>query len=681
MKRLLLPVTGISFFLLWYFTSPAFLPSRYPIVFTDGTAHDVGAVTWTKYLLDPGPTGDAFRHLVLPEHSFLIVKYFVVLLVCMFLPSLFMTSVKSSYTDKFRAGRKLIKNVFVSKWKFKFMSLFRSGVHFTSWQKVPRTAEVSHLLMLGSTGSGKTQAIAKLLNDIFARGDKVVMLDTKGDYTAYACDPEKAFLISPGDARTPTWEVGSDIPSQLDLEVLLDALVEKEGSDNPIWPLSARAALKAVILKLLDRKRNFNFKDLDEELLPANIRMAAKVYDPKLYDTIKDPTNETGQSVLFTLNSMSGGLSSLYGNGREAFSVSNFLNDPSKSRLILRRHPSQEFTFKLSARLLLGVLQVQVLSMPDSKKRRVWVILDELAVLGEFRPLIEFLERGRSKGLCVVAGIQDYGTIEKYYKEESRSLYTNFVSKIFLAMKEPNSAKYYADSIGENTYDRVTTTANKNSIFSLTPAVSTQVAPQNIPIVSQSQLLHTPRPSKNGIYAYADIVSYPIARIKFPITPLVPKYPDFIPAANGISDPSPPPAAPSGGGASASMKNEQKQEQKESETTRKEKDKNAVTFTKHQKLPDQTKENLRYFRTALEKKFHPHKSTGVLKDLLQISEVLVAAHFMAIPDSLEVVHASVETEKDVSTHISQKDKKEHLATPHELKRKAYAHVKKKDNNG
>ena len=674
MKRLLLPVTGISFFLLWYFTSPAFLPSRYPIVFTDGTAHDVGAVTWTKYLLDPGPTGDAFRHLVLPEHSFLIIKYLVVLLVCMFLPSLFITSVKSSYQDRFRSGRKLIKSVFVSKWKFKSMSLFRSGVHFTSWQKVPRTAEVSHLLMLGSTGSGKTQAIAKLLNDIFARGDKVVMLDTKGDYTAYACDPEKAFLISPGDARTPTWEVGSDIPSQLDLEVLLDALVEKEGSDNPIWPLSARAALKAVILKLLDRKRNFNFKDLDEELLPSHIRMAAKVYDPKLYDTIKDPTNETGQSVLFTLNSMSGGLSSLYGNEKEAFSVSNFLQDPSKSRLILRRHPSQEFTFKLSARLLLGVLQVQVLSMPDSKKRRVWVILDELAVLGEFRPLIEFLERGRSKGLCVVAGIQDYGTIEKYYKEESRSLYTNFVSKLFLAMKEPNSAEYYSKSIGENTYDRITTTANKNSIFSLTPAVSTQVSPQNVPIVSQSQLLHTPRPSKNGIFAYADIASYPIARIKFPITPLVPKYPDFIPAANVFSDPPPPPAAPAGG-SSSYIKNEQQPAQKESDTTQK--DKNAVTFTKNQKLPDTTKENLKYFRTALEKKFHPHKSMGVLKDLLQISEVFVSAHFMAIPDSLEVVHASSEAEKDVSKIVSQKDKKEHLATPHELKRKV-SHVQKKN---
>lgn len=678
MKRLLLPITGLSFFLFWYFVSPDIFPSRYPLAFSDGTYHDVGAESWTKYLLDPGSTGDAFRHLVLPEHSFLIIKYLVVLIVCMFLPSLFMTSVKSSYTDKFRAGRKLIKSVFVSKWKFKFMSLFRSGVHFTSWQKVPRTAEVSHLLMLGSTGSGKTQAIAKLLKDIFERGDKVVMLDTKGDYTSYACDPEKAFLISPGDARTPTWEVGSDIPSQLDLEVLLDALVEKEGSENPIWPLSARAALKAVILKLLDRKKNFTFQDLDEELLPHNIRQAAKVYDPKLYDTIKDPTNETGQSVLFTLNSMSGGLSSLYGNGKETFSVSNFLQDPSKSRLILRRHPSQEFTFKLSARLLLGVLQVQVLSMPDSKKRRVWVILDELAVLGEFRPLIEFLERGRSKGLCVVAGIQDYGTIEKYYKEESRSLYTNFVSKMFLAMKEPNSAKYYAESIGENTYDRITTTANKNSIFSLTPAVSTQVAPQNVPIVSQSQLLHTPRPSKKGIFAYADIASYPIARIKFPITPLIPKYPDFIPYANGISDPPPPPTAPSGGGASASMKNEQKQEQKESETTQK--DKNAVTFTKHQRLPDQTKENLKYFRTALEKKFHPHKSMGVLKDLLQIAEVLVSAHFMAIPDSLEVIHASVETEKDVSTNISQKDKKEHLATPHELKRKVQ-HVQKKDNNG
>lgn len=53
--------------------------------------------------------------------------------------------------------------------------------------------------------------------------------------------------------------------------------------------------------------------------------------------------------------------------------------------------------------------------MTDSKTRRIWLILDEFPQLGKLENFAQYLEVGRSKGMCVIQGLQDLAQLEEIY--------------------------------------------------------------------------------------------------------------------------------------------------------------------------------------------------------------------------------------------------------------------------
>lgn len=488
---------------------------------------------WTLWLLSPGKTGNAFRAFIFAYHKSLFISYGGVFFVCIVLPMLFLSFKTTSYRDRLKTGQDVLPDTWRGRLRLRRLSLRQSGVHFTPLQKIDKTLESTHLILLGSTGAGKTQSMQKLLKDLIARKDKCLILDSKGDYTSWLCDPSDTILLSPGDHRTPVWQAGLDIRKP-DIDLIVQALIEEDKHMAPEWHLAARAAMRAVLLLTQEHRPAFTFHDLDQSLSPDIVREAARRYDPKLYATLKNPDSETARGVLFVLNSLSQGLSEItpaHTTGRRTFSLNGWLTDTNQTRLILKRHPSQAFTFRLTARLLLGVLQGLVMTLPEDRSRRIWLIMDELSVLRKFPPLVDFLERGRSKGLCVVAGIQDWGTMEQFYEAEARTLYTCFVNKFFLSMREPVSAEYYSKSLGESTFERTTTTANRNNVFAVMPALSTQVQTQTRPTISASDLLQIPppNPKQKKIHGYSQISGYPLAKISFSVEPMPRKFPEFIP--------------------------------------------------------------------------------------------------------------------------------------------------------
>ena len=619
MRRVFALVFGVLVWVGWYVLNPSVLPSRYGVPYSDGRQHPVGVVDWTIWLFSPTHTGTAFRTWVYTAHKPLFLIYAILFLLCLILPLTFGIFKKGGYRDRWKSGFVVLPDSAGGRRRLAAISRKLSGVHFSPIQRIDRLEESTHLAVLGSTGSGKTQSLLKLLQDVVKRGDKCLILDSKGDYTSWLCDPARAVLISPDDARTPQWLVGRDI-RRPELDLIVQALIEEDKNMSPEWHLAARAALRATLLYTQGANPAFSFHDLDRNLDPDTVRKAAQLYDKKLYDTLRDPGSETGRGVLFVLNSLAQGLSEISPpSAPSTFSVTQWLSDPAKPLLILKRHPAQEFTFRLTARLLLGVLQGQVMSLPEDRNRRIWLIMDELSVLHRFPPLVDFLERGRSKGLCVVGGIQDWGTIEQYYEAESRTLFTCFVNKIFLSMREPVSAKYYSESLGETTYERTTTTENKNNVFSLMPALSTQVQTHKEPAVSQSDLLQLerPDPKKGIIRGFTQITGYPLARISFKVEKMPVVYPEFIPIpppGTGGGGARPPGNGPldSGSGDGRSLLPE-----------------NARTVTGEalrvaspdEPQPDVGEESLAYSRQTLSERFHPDETPGGREGLQFAEEV------------------------------------------------------------
>jgi type IV secretory pathway TraG/TraD family ATPase VirD4 len=98
----------------------------------------------------------------------------------------------------------------------------------------------------------------------------------------------------------------------------------------------------------------------------------------------------------------------------------------------------------------------EILSLEDDPNRRIWLFLDELATLGKIDALLQAFSLGRSKGLCVVAGIQDMGKIEHHYNPMlAKSISNTFGTKIFLRCSDVETSQWASKVLGDqDIYER-----------------------------------------------------------------------------------------------------------------------------------------------------------------------------------------------------------------------------------
>ena len=78
------------------------------------------------------------------------------------------------------------------------------------------------------------------------------------------------------------------------------------------------------------------------------------------------------------------------------------------------------------------------------------MVVDELGALNKIPMLVDGLTLGRSKGLSMWIGIQDFGRIDVMYGRHMReTLWNNCNTKIIFRVSSPDTARFLADSIGQ----------------------------------------------------------------------------------------------------------------------------------------------------------------------------------------------------------------------------------------
>jgi hypothetical protein len=110
--------------------------------------------------------------------------------------------------------------------------------------------ETSHLLMTGTTGSGKTNAFHILLPQIRQRGDKAIIVDVTGTYISQYYNPATDFILNPLDSRSQYWHPWADCHLDSHYDVLANSFIpENNHAKDPFWDNASRAVLKATLRK------------------------------------------------------------------------------------------------------------------------------------------------------------------------------------------------------------------------------------------------------------------------------------------------------------------------------------------------------------------------------------------------------------------------------------------------
>jgi type IV conjugative transfer system coupling protein TraD len=335
-----------------------------------------------------------------------------------------------------------------------------------------KDSETRHFLIMGSTGSGKTNLVHNLLPQVKQKDQTAIIIDQTGEIIARYYNPERGDIIfNPFDGRSKSWDFWQDCSTSEELERFSKILFSfnrkrSRSYSDPFWEQSAQYVFNSCAEYLI-RTGNTNLTALKLLAIEANLdELRKKLKGTAAERYLTDDGKGVASSVLSTLATSAKPISYLPDdNTNGTFSLKeHFENIKSGSNawLFLSTKPSsRELTLPLIACLTELALS-KLMDIGIDQRRRVWCVFDELASLGNLPALSPLMAEGRKYGACVVAALQSLNQIYDHYGAYAgSSIFGQFGTCFFFRNTEPAIAKMFSSMCGTETITR----QQKNTSF------------------------------------------------------------------------------------------------------------------------------------------------------------------------------------------------------------------------
>lgn len=431
------------------------------------------------------------------------------------------------------------------------------GINFPPGIVMSRDRESRHTMITGGVGSGKTQTMRHMILEAMRRGDKLMVLDTKGDMTAGL--PGGIVLLAPQDARSAAWDVATDCVSKQDARELAARFIPK--SDDPMWSEAAREIFVTCVASLqAEKPKAWTWADLHSRAImePEVLLGFSRKYNPAASQFLADPTSKTSMSILTTFKahlSTIEALAQAWGkNGDKAFPVSRWLHETEGTvPIVLQRDGRYPKLSNAWISGLLGILSSHVgsPSFAESDERRVWLFLDEFPQLEQMEDFSALMDLGRSKGVCIVMSAQDTSQIRIRYGRDRTSSWLSMVgTHIVSRLNVGDGAEDVSRAIGMQEVEvPVTSTGHSGGRHSKSISVQTRQRP----VITASEISSQLGPHSNGVRVMFIGVGEEIHIVDIPYEPFDEERKAHVPAAwtksgsDRVPTPDPEATPPSGG--------------------------------------------------------------------------------------------------------------------------------------
>ena len=321
----------------------------------------------------------------------------------------------------------------------------------------PERTETQHTIVSGTTGSGKTVLISDLVAQIRARGERCVIYDKMGSYTAAFFDRDRDVLLNPLDARAPRWSPFYEARNPRDFDMMAAALIpQQKDTVDPFWVTAARQlfANGAGVLRQKGETRN---KVLVDRLLKTELTELAQAMEGTVAQSIVDPENpKTALSVRAMLTANLSALEFLPDEGKP-FSIREWISDDERGGfLFLTSRGDQHASLRGLISTWLEIAVNAMLSLAQDDGRRIWVILDELPTLHQVPSLQPGLAESRQFGGCFVLGVQVASALRDLYGRNGAETVSGLCgTRVVLAAPDRDTAQWSADSLGRSEIEEV----------------------------------------------------------------------------------------------------------------------------------------------------------------------------------------------------------------------------------
>lgn len=333
------------------------------------------------------------------------------------------------------------------RWTFKASDL-RLG-------KLPlvKNSETSHILISGTTGAGKSNTFHTLLPRIRKRGNKAIIVDIEGEMVSRYYREGQDILLNPFDARALYWDLWQELESEPLYKVFASAVVPPlKNVKDPLWENAARKVLMAALKK---------FKETGETS-PQKLYDLLVYFDPESFEAFfrrteaATFTQEKGEKFTLSIRASLEQHLEFFKylpehRGEKPFSIRKWIQSETHDQWLFI---SCKEDWRLSLMPLISgwtdIAMSALMSLPKDRKRRLWIVLDELPALNALPCLMSSLSRTRKYGGCVMAGVQNFKQLDLTYgRTESEVLIDLFNTKVFFRNSEQGTAEWVARALGE----------------------------------------------------------------------------------------------------------------------------------------------------------------------------------------------------------------------------------------
>jgi type IV secretory pathway TraG/TraD family ATPase VirD4 len=325
--------------------------------------------------------------------------------------------------------------------------------------------ETKHFKIIGTTGTGKSTAIAEMLAAAFARGDRAVIADPDGGYVKRFFNAARGdVILNPFDAASRKWDLFGEIQTPYDIEQLARSLIpDYEGSDRS-WRGYARTFFTAVTR----RAHEAGVGDVGElhRLLvtaePQELRtlLAGTAAQPfldehntRMFDSIRSVTSSAVTALEYVAEQR-----------QEKLSVRDWIRGSDDDRkpggvLFIPYQAGQIAALRsqISAWMRLSIFEA--MNQPRAQQR-LWFVVDELDAVGQIDGLKDALARLRKFGGRCVLGFQSLAQVSTTYGNgDAHTLVENCANSLILrssASEGGGTARFASSLIGDREILRTT---------------------------------------------------------------------------------------------------------------------------------------------------------------------------------------------------------------------------------
>ncbi|HEX2790681.1 MAG TPA: type IV secretion system DNA-binding domain-containing protein [Steroidobacteraceae bacterium] len=349
--------------------------------------------------------------------------------------------------------------------------------------------ETKHFKFIGTTGTGKSTAIAQLIGGALARGDSAVIADPEGGYLRRFYDAGRGdVILNPFDQRSVKWDLFAEIRHGYDVEQIARSLLpDHEGADRS-WRGYARTFFTAVtrqahvagVRDVMELYRLLVVADTHELRTLTRGTPAQPFLDEhngRMFDSIRSVTS-----------SAAGALEYVAAQRSPPFSLRKWVERDRGSRGAVLFIPYRAGQIAALRSAISAWMRIAIFAAMDRAEhdQRLWFVVDELDALGQIDGLKDALARLRKFGGRCILGFQSISQVATTYGEgDAHTIVENCGNSMILrcsASEGGGTSRFASTLIGQREVRRATVshsrrptelfgTTTRSEHFSIEPAV------------------------------------------------------------------------------------------------------------------------------------------------------------------------------------------------------------------